>query len=150
MNFIKCLANRRCTSFVAKNCCAATISVITSGQNTARRNMAQTFSGRSLLLFADFELSCQGRERGERARLCLTPSGRPCMIANYFLTTQARITTDDPPPLYYFFYNSRIPLPSRGLPTPWSPRGVSHKNIQYFLAPNPLTRNHISYSEKMR
>jgi len=40
--------------------CAATISAMTSGQNTAGRNIAQKFSGRSLLLFADFDLSCQG------------------------------------------------------------------------------------------
>ena len=61
LNLIKCLAKRRCTNFVAKNCCAATMSAMTSGQNTAGRNMAQKFSGRSLLLFADFDLSnCQG------------------------------------------------------------------------------------------
>jgi len=35
---------REKTNFVAKNCCAATISAVTSGHNTTGRNMAQQFS----------------------------------------------------------------------------------------------------------
>jgi len=35
------------------------------------------------------------------------------------------------------------------LPTPWSPQGVSHMNIQYFFVLKLLTRNHISCSKNV-
>jgi len=46
-----------------------------------------------------------------------------------------------------YFYNSTILLPSRGFAHPLIfSRGQSHE-IQYFFAPKPLTKNHISCSE---
>jgi len=49
--------------------------------------------------------------------------------------------------LYNFFTIPQLPYHQGALTTSWSPQGVSHMNIQYFLAPKPLTRNHISCSE---
>jgi len=82
---------------------------------------------------------------------CLTPPERPKAVhvhpENNFWEKEIFYKS-----LQFFLqfhnYNSTIPLPSiRGFAHPLISAGVSHMNIQYFLAPQPSTKNYISCSE---
>jgi len=107
---------------------------MTSRQNTAGRNMAQKFSGRSSLLFADFDFSCQGEgARGRRGG----GEGRRGSGLSYVWHPPPKAVHVHPKTtfereIFYkslkTFYNSTIPLPLRGFAHPLiSSRGQSHE-----------------------